>query len=151
MATFVRSVYLDVCALSRPFDDQTQARIRLETEAVELILSHVRHQSLRLVISPVHALEIAAIDEIEERQTLEETINLLEQPFKFTLAQARQRAEQLMAIKIGLADAAHLAFAEQAQADFVSVDDRLLKQATRAHLRIWFGNPVEFCEKEKLR
>jgi len=30
-------VYLDVCALSRPFDDQAFLRIRLETEAVNLI------------------------------------------------------------------------------------------------------------------
>ena len=34
-------VYLDVCALSRPFDDQSFLRIRLETEAVNLILSKV--------------------------------------------------------------------------------------------------------------
>jgi len=26
-------VYLDLCCLNRPFDDQTQERIRLETEA----------------------------------------------------------------------------------------------------------------------
>ena len=34
-------VYLDVCALIRPFDDQSFLRIRLETEAVNLILSRV--------------------------------------------------------------------------------------------------------------
>jgi hypothetical protein len=34
-------VYLDVYALSRPFDDQSFLRIRLETEAVNLILSRV--------------------------------------------------------------------------------------------------------------
>lgn len=31
-------IYLDVCCLNRPFDDQTQERIRLEAEAVLLIL-----------------------------------------------------------------------------------------------------------------
>ena len=34
-------VYLDVCALHRTFYDQTLLRIRLETEAVNLILSKV--------------------------------------------------------------------------------------------------------------
>lgn len=34
-------VYIDVCALSRPFDEQEYIRIRLETEAVNLILSPV--------------------------------------------------------------------------------------------------------------
>jgi hypothetical protein len=34
-------IYLDVCCLNRPFDDQTQDRIRLETEAVMLILGRI--------------------------------------------------------------------------------------------------------------
>jgi hypothetical protein len=52
-----RRVYLDVCALCRPFDDQSQMRIRLEADAVQLILSHVRGESLALAVSPVHELE----------------------------------------------------------------------------------------------
>jgi hypothetical protein len=31
-------IYLDACCLNRPFDDQTQERIRLESEAV--LLNH---------------------------------------------------------------------------------------------------------------
>src|SRR5438067_1863407 len=30
-------IYLDVCCLNRPYDDQTQDRIRLEGEAIESI------------------------------------------------------------------------------------------------------------------
>jgi len=32
-------VYLDACCLNRPFDDQTQPRIRLEAEAVLMVLA----------------------------------------------------------------------------------------------------------------
>ncbi len=32
-------IYLDSCSLQRPLDDQTQARIRVETEAVLAILA----------------------------------------------------------------------------------------------------------------
>ncbi len=32
-------LYLDICCFNRPYDDQTQARVRLETEAVILLLS----------------------------------------------------------------------------------------------------------------
>ena len=35
-------IYLDVCCLNRPFDDQTQDLIHLESEAVVLILKHVK-------------------------------------------------------------------------------------------------------------
>ena len=34
-------VYFDACCLNRPFDDQSQARIRLETEATEHLLRAV--------------------------------------------------------------------------------------------------------------
>lgn len=40
-------IYMDVCALSRPFDEQDYMRIRLETEAVNLILLKVREGDLR--------------------------------------------------------------------------------------------------------
>lgn len=33
-------IYLDVCCLNRPFDDQRQDRVRLESEAILLILAH---------------------------------------------------------------------------------------------------------------
>ncbi|WP_420642969.1 hypothetical protein [Candidatus Leptofilum sp.] len=32
-------IYLDVCCLNRPFDDQTQDRMRLETEAIDVFLT----------------------------------------------------------------------------------------------------------------
>jgi hypothetical protein len=34
-------IYLDTCCLNRPFDDQTQERIRLESEAMLAILSRI--------------------------------------------------------------------------------------------------------------
>jgi hypothetical protein len=34
----MKTLYLDVCTLCRPFDDQQQLRIRLVTDAVLLIL-----------------------------------------------------------------------------------------------------------------
>lgn len=33
-------IYLDACCINRPFDDQIQDRIRLESEAVLLVLGH---------------------------------------------------------------------------------------------------------------
>ena len=32
-------IYLDVCCLNRPFDDQSQPRIRLESETILIILA----------------------------------------------------------------------------------------------------------------
>jgi len=32
-------IYMDVCCLNRPFDDQTQDKIRIESDAILAILS----------------------------------------------------------------------------------------------------------------
>jgi predicted nucleic acid-binding protein len=123
-----KRVYLDVCALSRPFDDQQQLRIRLETSAVELILAHIRNGSLTLCISPVHTAEIEAISELEEREQLTQLLHRYGAMQRVDLAAARVLAESLVAQRFGVADAAHVAFAIHSQADFVSVDNRLLRQ-----------------------
>lgn len=147
----ISRIYLDVCALSRLFDDQVQARIRLETEAVKLILSHVRTGDLKLIVSPAHTVEIAAIKNLEERESLKRMLEEVGTRPAYDTIAARQRAEEFVRMRIGLADAAHLAFAEQARADFVSVDDRFLKRASRIKLSIWLGTPAQLCEREDLK
>jgi hypothetical protein len=49
-------VYLDICALKRPFDDQTQPRIRLETDAVLELLA-APEDRLTFLHSAAHDLE----------------------------------------------------------------------------------------------
>lgn len=143
--------YLDVCALSRPFDDQSQMRIRLETNAVNLILAHVRQDKLTMIISPVHEAEIQIIPDREERTQLQILLSDFGRMPQVDLRIIRQRAELFSSRGIGTADAAHIAFAEQALADFVSVDDRFLKRMARFTLPIWIGSPLAYCEKENLR
>lgn len=53
----LKSIYLDVCALCRPYDDQTYMRIHLETTAVNMILTAVHHEKYLLVCSPAHFKE----------------------------------------------------------------------------------------------
>ena len=38
-------IYLDACCLNRPFDDQSQDRVRLEAEAILLILGRLERQA----------------------------------------------------------------------------------------------------------
>jgi hypothetical protein len=50
-------VYLDLCCLKRPFDDQRSTRIQLETAAVAALVDRAEREGVRLVRSPAHALE----------------------------------------------------------------------------------------------
>ena len=137
--------------LCRPFDDQTYLRIRLETEAVNLILSKVKNEDYRLIVSPIHWEEIKVISETFERIDLQERLKTLGKSIKVDLAGARKRAEELCDLNFGVADAAHIAFAEQCGAEFISCDDSLIKRCSRHNIKMWCGNPVAFCEKERLR
>jgi len=78
-------------------------------------------------------------------------LNQIGTRYPFDLSKTQQRAKLLVTHNLGLADATHLAFAEQAQADFVTVDDRLLKQCRRVQATVWYGTPLAYCEKENLR
>ncbi len=146
-----KPIYLDVCTLSRPFDDQSYLRIRLETEAVNLILSKIKQGKYRLLVSPVHIKEIGAIEDIFERVELQTILEKFGEPVMVNMAKSRARAEELVSLGFGVADAAHVTIAEQAGALFISCDDKLIKKCLNHEINVWCGNPVAFCEKEELR
>ena len=145
-----RLVYLDVCALNRPLDDQSQMRIRLEADAVSLILGHVRSLSLALAVSPAHHVEVAANPDPSRRSHVQLLLQDLGSQIVFDRATSRRRAEELVNLGMGAADAAHVALAEQVGCDFVTCDDRLLRQCRRIGIAIWFGTPTAYCDKEDL-
>jgi hypothetical protein len=60
-------IYLDVCCLNRPFDDQTQERIRLEAEAVRLILERCQSGEWQLLGSEVIDVELRRTPDITKR------------------------------------------------------------------------------------
>ena len=47
----MRTIYLDMCCFNRPYDDQTQTRIRLETQAKLELQDHVKAGSCHLLWS----------------------------------------------------------------------------------------------------
>ena len=51
-------IYLDVCCLNRPFDDQTQTRIHLEAEAILSIIQSVNDGEWQWISSDAVAYEI---------------------------------------------------------------------------------------------
>lgn len=147
MPTFV---YLDVSALCRPYDDQSYMRIHLETTAVNMLLTAVYRRVYTMLYSPVHQKEIEAIPDIMERVELLGLLASHAQPVFVDRKQAKFLAEKYISKRFGVADAAHVAYAELAGADFISCDDKLLKKCRKAGLTVWTGNPVTFCEKENM-
>lgn len=146
----MKRIYLDMCALGRPYDDQNQARIRMETSAIHLILNAVRAGGFEMIVSSVHDIELSADRNVNRQSHLKLLLEKLGSRFEVKGESARMRTLELRQQSLGIADAAHLALAEQSLAEFVTVDDRLIKRYNRNQSRIWCGTPVAFCEKEDL-
>lgn len=147
----LNKLYLDVCTLCRPFDDQDLMRIRLETDALYLIYQNVINGKYDLIVSPVHMKEIEAIDDMRERLEVTGFLNKYGKSPRWNMKIIRERAEYLLSLKFGVADASHLAFAEDSGDFFITCDDKILKKAVKGCVKILTINPIEFCVKENLK
>jgi predicted nucleic acid-binding protein len=144
-------LYLDVCTICRPYDDQRLMRIRLETDAVHLILSTIREGIYQAVASRIHTLEVSAISNLAERIELLTLLSGFQSDVEVDKVQAAQRAEQLHSSGFGVADSAHLAYAEVVADVFITCDDKLLKKSRKEDIRVSVYNPIEFVVKEELQ
>jgi len=137
-------VYLDVCCFNRPFDDQSQDKVRLEAEAVIGMLKRCENRAWTLVGSDIIKLEISKTQDHVKRQKVLLLYEGAAEIIKYN-AQIKIRAAQLREKGIKLLDSLHLAFAEDANVDvFLTTDTRLFRVAERISIRIRIDNPVNF-------
>jgi predicted nucleic acid-binding protein len=124
-------VYLDMCSLKRPFDDQRQPRVREEAMAVATIVARAEAGELALVRSPAHLIENDANPREDRR--LAAALWIDGAAVDVSLDEAVEiRARELNALGLHPLDALHLACAERAEARwFVTCDVRLLSAAER--------------------
>jgi predicted nucleic acid-binding protein len=147
----MNKIYLDVCSLCRPFDDQDYVRIRLETDAVNLILTKVKQNQFQLMKSKVHLIEISYISDNMERLELLELLKNYGKSLKVDHKKIQLRIEELLRFNFGVADASHIAFSEFYKAVFISCDDKLLNKCQKYVNAVKCLNPLTFCETENLK
>jgi len=122
-------IYLDSCSLQRPLDDQTQPRIRVETEAVLAILAAAQVGDIVLVTSEALEYEMRRIPDDQRRAEVGAILALSKERIELTEA-AVKLATSLENRGISPIDAVHLALASTARVDFFTTcDDRLLRKA----------------------
>ena len=109
-------VYLDVSCLNRPFDDQSQARVRLETEAVRQILKQCNRGAWEHVSSEIAVIEISEMPDSDRRAGVQMYLPEERAILKLTQPVA-ERAVLLEQLGIKRADALHVAAAEILEAD----------------------------------
>jgi len=142
-------LYIDLNCFNRPFDDQSQERIRLETDAVYRILERIIQDKDTLLWSWVMTFENDQHPKLERR----DEIALWEHRAIRSVAvdsSLHERARQFSQQGIPTLDAAHLACAEAGESEIMlTCDDVLLRRAQRLTLALRVMNPVAYFELEE--
>lgn len=138
-------VYLDTSTYNRPFDDQTQAKIFLETQAVSLILQMVETQLIQLVSSSVLEYENSRNPYLIKQQATSRYLQMA--PIKQLVNEdIQQRGKELEQQGLKAIDALHVACAEAAKSDYlITCDKRLINRCQGLTIKVI--NPVDFIEE----
>jgi predicted nucleic acid-binding protein len=135
-------IYLDTSAYNRPFDDQTQPKIFLESQAVVIILQMVETKMVELISSSVLEYENSRNPYPIKQEAMSRYLQIA--GFRQEVNEAiRQRAEQLEQNGLKAVDALHIACAEAVGSDyFITCDKRLINRCSELAMKVM--NPVNF-------
>jgi len=141
-------VYLDLCALKRPFDDRSQPRVDAEARAVLDLLGLIADGRHALVWSPALTFENQADPDVEVREVVAQCASLATLHAQVSEELAGRIAE-LNSLGLSPLDAAHLALAEEAGcAALLTCDDRLERRARRISSPVHVANPLEWIREQ---
>ncbi len=135
-------IYLDTCCLNRPFDDQSNARIHLESEAIKIIIDKCENGDLDLISSEVKEFEVAKISDENKKFKIIEILTLSKETIlldEHYIIKAKEFENQ----GFGAFDSLHLAICEQNAEVLLTVDDKLLSKINKIpDYKIKVMNPV---------
>jgi hypothetical protein len=138
-------IYMDVCCLNRPFDDQFQDRINIEAEAIMSILFHCQKGEWQLIGSDIIDVEISKIQNPlkKHKVLLLSGIALCKVSLNEKI---KLRSFELKQMGIKLFDSLHIASAEEIGANIMlTTDDKLLKRIKQIQgITIKIENPVNW-------
>jgi predicted nucleic acid-binding protein len=146
-------IYLDACCLNRPFDEQSQLRIRLESEVIIFILSRIYEKEWEWIGSEILEIELEQTPNVEKRERLILSASRSDTSVKIEQMED-MRAHELEKLGFHAFDALHIACAESGKADiFLTTDDKLLKLATHQsdQLKVSVANPLTWLLEEQVK
>ena len=136
-------IYLDNCCFNRPFDDQLQLRIKLESEAKLKIQNEIKEGGFQLVWSYILQSENEANPYGERRRAIRECKNyaimdMNEEP------SILEKGAKLMLSGLRSKDALHLACAILAECEFfLTTDDKILNKNESIE-EVTITDPIDF-------
>lgn len=141
-------IYMDMCCFNRPFDDQSQPRVYIETEAKLFIQRKIKDGKIELAWSYMLDYENSANPDIDARDSIYRWHKIATRTVTASPAIISE-ATRLRGAGFGIKDSLHIACAHGCNADFFMTVDKgiLAKRTYVVDLRII--NPLEFINSEE--
>ena len=136
-------IYLDICCFNRPFDDQSDLIVRLQTEAKLHVQEMVRQGALDLVWSAIMDIENSANPDLNRKVTIADwqQIGVVDMSVNELV---EQKAIILSQIGVKPMDALHVACAIEARAEYFLTTDNALLRKMAKHDSIRVVDLVDF-------
>jgi len=137
-------VYLDNCCFNRPYDDQDQLVVRLETDAKLHVQALIRSRELELCWSFVLDYENSKnpFEEVRDQISAWKYVAVSDCALTDEIS---EKASQLMRLGLRQMDASHIACAIHSDADyFLTTDKRILNKPIA---EITVINPIDFVRR----
>jgi len=142
-------LYLDMCVYNRPFDDQSQPRITLETQIFIMMLLMISQGGFELVNSFALEYENSRNPNIESMLKISDLLGYSTDYISYDEG-ILDRTQEFEKYGLMGMDAVHIACAEKARADFfVTCDDNLIKKLERIdNIGVLYYNVIDFVSRE---
>jgi len=143
-------VYLDLCIYNRPFDDQGQPRIVVETVEFMFLLEKAINKEMTIINSFVLEYENSKSPLIDRRDKIDDLLKIASEYVRYS-ERLENRAEEIEKRGFMAMDALHIACAEAAKSDFfITCDELLLRKgkANKDKLKVRIVDLMEFFSEE---
>ena len=135
-------IYMDVCCLNRPFDEQSQDRIYLEAETILAILPHCQNGEWTLVTSDIVDFELSGMKNLTKLQKVRGICSIAKERITST-QEVRDLSKSYQNDGVKLVDSLHLALCETYGVEILlSTDDQFIRAAARIKTNTRVINPV---------
>ena len=139
---------MDCCCLNRPSDDQTQDKIRIESDAIIAILYKCFYGSWKLIGSDIIEYEIIKTPDIDKRHKALDLYKIKKETIEINDV-ILTRAKEIQKHGIKPIDSLHFASAEYRNVDiFLTVDKELINNSKRINSSLLAKNPINWFMEE---
>ena len=137
-------IYMDCCCLNRSTDDQTQDKIRIETDAIIGILFKCFYGSWKLIGSDVVEYEIMKTPDLNKQNKALNLYSVKKEKIELTGA-IEERAIEVQKYGLKPFDSLHFASAEYRKVDvLLTVDKDFVKYSKKINSILRVENPINW-------